>query len=502
MGVSGILPGMVTEHRGRTGVVRLADTTLPTPHGSFRLTAYRDLSGTEHVALSVGITDHDADGAPTPLVRLHSECLTGDAFGSHRCDCGEQLRHALQVIAGSGRGALLYLRGHEGRGIGLGEKLRAYALQDDGLDTVDANLALGHPADARSYDAAAAMLADLGIGSVRLLSSNPAKERALLELGVGVERRDSIIVTARPENARYLATKRERMGHDPPGAEDEWQALLAGGVPGTGPLSVRYGELVRPGGPMVIAQLGQSMDGFIASRTGDARFVTGPEDRVHLHRLRALVDAVVVGAATAAADDCRLTVRDVVGRHPVRVVLDPRGILPSRSAVLTDGEAPTLWVVGPGARPAPGPGLAPHVQLVSWPDEGPMDPDQVLALLARHGLHRLLVEGGGRLVSAFVEAGVVDRLFLTTAPVLIGDGVPGIRVGGQDRMADALRPPARRWTAGEDVVTELVLRTEPVARVVPPVDVRATPGRPVRRSSTSAGQDEQVDVGDERAQPA
>lgn len=492
---------MSTEHPGRTGVERLADTTLPTPHGTFRLTAYRDAAGMEHVALSVGITDGDPADAPTPLVRLHSECLTGDALGSHRCDCGEQLQHALQVIAGTGRGALLYLRGHEGRGIGLVEKLRAYALQDTGLDTVDANLALGHPADARGYGAAAAMLDDLGLRSIRLLSSNPAKERALLELGVSVARREGIIVTARPENARYLATKRERMGHDPPDAGDEWQALLAGDVPGTGLLSTRYGELVRPGGPLVLAQLGQSMDGFIASRTGDARFVTGPEDRQHLHRLRALVDAVVVGAATAAADDCRLTVRDVDGEHPVRVVLDPRGILPRDSAVLTDAEAPTLWVVGPRSGPARG-GLAPHVQVVTWPVEGTMDPQEVLAMLAQHGLHRVLVEGGGRLVSAFVEAGVVDRLFLTTAPVLIGDGVPGIRIGGQDRMADALRPPARRWIAGEDLVTELVLHAAPAIPAVPRRAHPALPGRQLRPASTSAAKDEQVDVGDQRAQPA
>ncbi|WP_122262627.1 GTP cyclohydrolase II [Ornithinimicrobium cerasi] len=461
---------------GRTGVERCADTTLPTRHGIFRLTAYRDTAGTEHVALSVGVTDDHRPGA-TPLVRLHSECLTGDALGSYRCDCGEQLQHALRTIAASGHGTLVYLRGHEGRGIGLVEKLRAYALQDTGLDTVDANLALGHPADARGYDAAAAILHDLGLHRVRLLSANPAKERALRDLGITVVGREGIAVRTRPENARYLATKRARMGHDHPLVEDEWPALLAGEVPGRGQLSLRYGDLVRHRGPLVLAQLGQSLDGFIASRTGDARFVTGPQDREHLHRLRALVDAVVVGAATARADDCRLTVRDVPGPHPVRVVLDPRRTLPPDAALLTDGTAPTTWVVGPGVHPVPPP--APHVRVVTWPAEGVMEPALVLSLLADHGLHRVLVEGGGRLVSAFVTAGVVDRLYLTTAPVLVGDGVPGIRVGGQDRMADALRPTARRWLAGEDVVTELVLRPAPSAR-----------------------QDEQVDVGDDHAQPA
>lgn len=458
---------MPTETGGRVAVDRCADTTLPTPYGTFRLTAYRDAAGTEHVALSVGVTDDDPAGDPgsgqgpgahgpgEAVVRLHSECLTGDALGSRRCDCGEQLEQGLRAVRASGRGALVYLRGHEGRGIGLVEKLRAYALQDTGLDTVDANLALGHPADARSYEVGAAILRDLGLRSVRLLSSNPAKERALVDSGITVTGRDGLPVRPRPENARYLATKRERMGHDRPAAEDEWAALLAGDVPGTGVLSLRYGDLVRHRGRLVLAQLGQSLDGFIASRTGDARFVTGPADREHLHRLRALVDAVVVGAATATTDDCRLTVRDVTGPHPVRVVLDPGRVLRRDATLLTDGAAPTLWVVGPGAVPTV---PAPHVEVLTWPTAGPMDPSAVLDRLAARGLSRVLVEGGGRLVSSFVAAGVVDRLFLTTAPVLVGDGVPGIRVGGADRMADALRPAARRWIAGEDVVTELVLR--------------------------------------------
>ncbi len=446
-----------------TGVERLADTVLPTRHGRFRMTAYRDGSGIEHVALSVGVHDDDPDDAPAPLVRLHSECLTGDALGSHRCDCGEQLQHSMHLLARSGRGVLLYVRGHEGRGIGLADKLRAYALQDTGLDTVDANLRLGHLADARTYDQSAAVLADLGVRRLRLLSSNPAKEQALRALGVEVVERVPIVVPARPENARYLETKRERMGHDTGG--DDWQRLLDGQVPGVGELADRYGDLVREDGPRVLAQLGQSLDGFIASRTGDACHVTGTEDREHLHRVRALVDAVVVGGTTAAVDDPRLTVRDVVGPHPTRVVLDPAGRLPATSALLTDGEAPTLWVVGPdaGAPTATAPhtprtaARATHVEVVRWPRPGRMDPAEVLALLRGRGLHRVLVEGGGRLVSAFVGAGQVDRLYLTTAPVVIGDGVPGLRVPGADTMAEAMRPPVRRWLLGDDVLTEVDL---------------------------------------------
>ncbi|OLT39353.1 GTP cyclohydrolase II [Serinicoccus sp. CNJ-927] len=435
-------------------VERVADTRLPTDHATFRMTAYRDDRGMDHVVLSLGVTDDDGPDLPPPLVRVHSECLTGDALGSRRCDCGEQLQHALQLVARTGRGAVVYARGHEGRAIGLAEKLRAYALQDRGVDTVDANLALGHPADARTYDHCAAMLLDLGMRRVRLLSSNPAKELALGALGIEVVERVPLVVPDREENAFYLATKRARMGHDE-ADQDEWDQLLAGRIPVAGELAQRYGDLNRADGPRVLAQLGQSLDGFIASRTGDAAFVTGELDREHLHRLRALVDAVVVGGATVACDDPQLTVRAVDGPHPTRVVLDPRGATPADAVVLTDAASPTLWVVGADARVRP---VGDHVEVVRWPGAGPMEPRAVLDLLAARGLHRVLVEGGGRLVSAFVRAEAVDRLYLTTAPVLIGDGVPGLRVDGQDRLTDALRPTARRYRLGDDVVTELDLR--------------------------------------------
>ncbi|WP_238335637.1 GTP cyclohydrolase II [Serinicoccus kebangsaanensis] len=438
-------------------VERVADTWLPTDHGTFRMTAYRDDRGTDHVALSQGVSDDDGPDADPPLVRIHSECLTGDALGSRRCDCGEQLQASLHLLGRTGRGVVIYVRDHEGRAIGLGEKLRAYALQDRGADTVDANLALGHPADARTYAHCAAMLLDLGVDRVRLLSSNPAKQIALRALGIQVSERIPIVVPHRDENAAYLATKRTRMGHDRT-APPEWEELLAGRVPATGVLAQRYGDLAQGEGPLVVAQLGQSLDGFIATRTGDATFVTGELDREHLHRLRALVDAVVVGGATVACDDPRLTVRAVTGRHPTRVVLDPRGVTPRTASVLTDGAAPTLWVVGPEVEAgAPGD----HVDVVRWPTDGPMDPRAVVDLLAARDLRRVLVEGGGRLVSAFVRAEVVHRLYLTTAPVLIGDGVPGLRVEGQDRLTDALRPPARRYQLGEDVVTELELTPRP-----------------------------------------
>jgi len=189
-------------------VERVAETALPTPHGTFRAVGYRDLhSGAEHVALVMGTPP--ARGA---LVRVHSECLTGDALGSARCDCGPQLDAALAAVAAEG-GVVVYLRGLEGRGIGLLAKLAAYELQDAGLDTVEANTAQGLPADAREYGAAAAILADLGLDRVRLLTNNPAKLTGLAAHGIDTDQRVPLQVGATPQNVRYLAAKRDLMGH-------------------------------------------------------------------------------------------------------------------------------------------------------------------------------------------------------------------------------------------------------------------------------------------------
>jgi GTP cyclohydrolase II len=447
---------MSVELTASSRVSWVATTRIPTRHADFVAHAYHDeYTGEDHVVLVLGDL---AEGVVPPLVRLHSECLTGEALGSRRCDCREQLDSAQAAIAAEGRGAVVYLRGHEGRGIGLAAKLRAYALQDNGLDTVDANLALGLPVDAREYGAAAAMLADLGVGAVRLLSSNPAKESALVALGMDVERLASP-VRPDPENVHYLLTKHERLGHDAVTPDQGWGDLLAGRVPAGGPLAERYGSLVTAGPRLVVAQLGQSLDGFIATRTGDAEFVTGPSDRTHLHRLRALVDAVVVGVGSVLADDCRLTVRAVEGSDPVRVVLDPDARAPRHAQVLSVAAAPTLWVVAEDrARPAQ---PSPHVEVIQLPRSGtaggfaPMD---VLAALAERGLGRVLVEGGGVTVSRFLAARALDRLFVTTAPLLVGDGVPGLRFDGHDRLADALRAPARRFPLGDDLCVELDLR--------------------------------------------
>jgi 3,4-dihydroxy 2-butanone 4-phosphate synthase / GTP cyclohydrolase II len=184
-----------------------AETHVPTTHGVFRVRAYKDaMTGDEHVALVAGTP------GPGALVRVHSECLTGEAFGSLKCECGPQLDAALDAVQAEG-GVVVYLRGHEGRGIGLVNKLRAYRLQEDGLDTLDANLALGLPADAREYLAAAVILGDLGVSDIRLLTNNPEKIVQLERHGVHVAERVPLIVGVGASNEGYLETKANRMGH-------------------------------------------------------------------------------------------------------------------------------------------------------------------------------------------------------------------------------------------------------------------------------------------------
>ena len=200
----------------------ITSAKLPTRHGEFDIHIFENDEGQEHVMLTVGLSVVDQTTAPSsddtpsqrpiPLVRIHSECLTGDAFSSLKCDCGPQLNTAMQAIQESGCGAILYLR-QEGRGIGLTNKIRAYALQDQGHDTLDANLMLGLPADARIYDMCGPMLAHIGVNAVRLITNNPNKVAYLTEHGIDVVERVPLLVGVNDMNAEYLATKRDRMGH-------------------------------------------------------------------------------------------------------------------------------------------------------------------------------------------------------------------------------------------------------------------------------------------------
>jgi 3,4-dihydroxy 2-butanone 4-phosphate synthase/GTP cyclohydrolase II len=202
----------LVRHRRQTEqLVRpIASARIPTEYGDFQCVAYEsDLDAETHLALVKG----DPAGKDNVLVRVHSECLTGDVFGSERCDCGAQLHEAMRLVAEEGTGVIVYLRGHEGRGIGIANKLDAYKLQDSGLDTVDANVHLGLPIDSREYGIGAQILVDLGITTMRILTNNPAKRGGLEGFGLEITGRVPILTEPNPENIRYLKTKRDRMGH-------------------------------------------------------------------------------------------------------------------------------------------------------------------------------------------------------------------------------------------------------------------------------------------------
>ena len=198
-------------------VRRIAEARIPTEWGDFTCYAFESLlDGEQHVALVKGTVS----GQQNVLVRVHSECLTGDVFGSLRCDCGVQLDSAMELISEAGHGVVVYLRGHEGRGVGIGHKIRAYSLQEQGRDTVEANLELGLPSDSREYGIGAQILVDLGITTMRVITNNPSKYGGLEGFGLEITERVPTVVASNPENIAYLRTKREKMGHLLEGLED------------------------------------------------------------------------------------------------------------------------------------------------------------------------------------------------------------------------------------------------------------------------------------------
>ncbi len=390
---------------------------LPTFAGRFRVAVLEDrFTGSDLVVLARG----ELQGSEPPLVRLHSECLTGDALRSLRCDCGEQLQHSLGLIERAGRGALLYLR-QEGRGIGLKNKVSAYELQDQGLDTVDANLALGLPVDARDYRGAAAVLRLLGVPRVRLLTNNLGKCRALQDLGIEVTERVPLEVPPNPFNAGYLRTKAERMGH-----------VLHHPVAESRPPMTR---------PRVTVHYAQTLDGRIATRSGNSQWIGAQDSLVLAHELRAAHDAVMVGLHTVIADDPRLTVRLCPGPQPLRVVMDSRLRTPPESTILKEGGVPTLVMTTPAApeeRVALIRSRGVAVALVEPDERGRVDIRAALAELRERGVRSVLIEGGSALITSALAAGVVDRLIVCLAPKLVGAGIEAVGDLDIRQLGDAI----------------------------------------------------------------
>jgi len=442
----------------------VARVPLPTQWGVFDVRAYEVASGHLYIALVHG----DVSGETAVLTRVHSECLTGDALGSLRCDCGVQLRVALRAIAAENRGLLIYATGHEARGLGLLNKLRAYAKQDDGLDTLEANLVLGLPVDARSYDDAARVISALGIMSVKLLTNNPGKVRGLRDGGVDVVSMQPLPTTPHTRNLHYLRTKQQRLGHvQPTGAavaNGQGASAAAGAIDATALL----GEVSVPHDrPYVAVKFAQTLDGRIATETGDAKWISGEGERRVSHALRAACDAVLVGVTTVIQDDPQLTVRMVDGASPTRVVLDSMLRIPPTAKIL-EPEAPTRIVTTPRAPATRREELrkrGAHVD-VAAASGGRVDVHAALAALRAAGIETVLVEGGAEVITSMLAHGVVDRIIVGIAPTIIGRGTEAVGALGTMRIADGIHLFDRvvhvldddvllAWSVGTPVVASL-----------------------------------------------
>jgi len=429
---------------------------LPTPYGVFDVHAFELSSGHVYVAMVRG---EIGDGEDV-LVRLHSECLTGDALGSLRCDCGIQLRLALRNIAAEGRGVLVYATGHEGRGIGLVNKLRAYVEQDGGADTVDANVLLGLPVDSRSYVESAEVLRALGVRTIRLMTNNPLKVSGLRAAGETVNEVVPIATAPHHRNLGYLSTKARRLDHRLPTAK-------AVPSPGHGPVTSPVGDpspvdamallgAVRPrrDRPFVVLKYAQSLDGRIATATGDSKWISGEAERQLSHALRAACDAILVGVGTVVTDDPELTVRMVPGASPMRVVLDSTLRLPCDAKVL-GADAATTVLTTARSDPARRDELhARGVRVEVVPErDGQVDLRSALATLRATGTESVLVEGGSTVITALLAAGLVDRLLVAIAPVVLGTGTQAVNGLGIERVTDGVRLANRSIVpVGDDVV--------------------------------------------------
>lgn len=420
-------------------VERKTSARVPTEVGEFQLCYYQNsLDEKEHLALVLG----DIVSSEPVLVRIHSECFTGDVLGSLRCDCGPQLNQAMQQIADAGAGIIVYLR-QEGRGIGLLDKLRAYNLQDEGYDTVEANLMLGHQADARDYTVAANILQDLEVQSVRLLTNNPSKIEGLAQLGIAVAERVPMPPALNVENAAYLATKVERMRH----------LLNLNGRSANAHTALNGKTKAAPiGRPFVTLSYAQSLDGSITRQRGEPMALSGQESMTLTHQLRASHDAILVGIGTVLADDPRLTVRLVDGADPQPIIVDSQLRLPLTARLLQSPSRKPIVATTETAVPERAAALsAVGATVLRLPAtaNGQVSLPALLQRLGKRGIKNIMVEGGAGIITSFLAARLVDRLVITVAPLLVG----GLNAVGNlnGHGLPQLKNPHTQWL-GKDMV--------------------------------------------------
>lgn len=443
-------------------VRRLTGARIPTTDGEFQLLLFENSEDDkDHLALVCG----EVQGKDDVLVRAHSECFTGDVLGSLRCDCGEQLDTSIRRVAEEGQGVILYLR-QEGRGIGLLSKLKAYNLQDEGYDTVEANRILGHGADERDYAIAARILEDLGVSSVRLLTNNPGKIEDLTEHGIEITERAPLEPHVNQHNEAYLRTKVNRMRH----------ALDLGTANGHARSNAHDGSIQAleqrverhfedTDTPFVTLTYAQSLDGSIASTSGTPLPISGDEALDFTHRLRGLHDGILVGIGTVLADDPRLNARRGEKDHPKPIVLDSSLRFPTDARLLScDGPSPLIFT-----GPAPDAdrreelearGATVH-KLPCAPDGG-VCIDALLEALGAKGIASVMVEGGSQILTAFLRQQNVQRVIVTVAPMFVGGTSALGSVAAQDAAdtPDAfpqLTNVQQQWYGGD-----LVLKGDPV----------------------------------------
>lgn len=417
-----------------------AEARIPTTRGEFQLVLFKNrVDDKEHLAFVMG----DLCGKQGILTRVHSECFTGDVLGSTRCDCGSQLHSALEKIEAEGCGVVIYLR-QEGRGIGLAQKLRAYNLQDMGHDTVDANLLLGHQADERRYDAAAAILNHLQVRSIRLLTNNPSKIDQLSALGIQVDERIAMQPLVTANNSSYLQTKIQRMGHI---LSLDSDALLhqngANGSAAPAPsahLNHFSTEIVQQinhlkqqasthfantGRPFVTISYAQSLDGSIAAARGRAMALSSPAAMQLTHALRANHDAILVGIETLLADDPRLNVRLVNGPNPQPVVVDSCLRTPTQARLFD--EHPHVWIATTSAsaqvhkeHEAALAQRGATILPIPTNAQNQLDLSCLLHTLGQHNIRSLMIEGGAHILTNLLAANLANFAVVTIAPVYVG----------------------------------------------------------------------------------
>ena len=431
------------EKKMQATVYPMTSAQIPTDMGDFQLHLYHnDHDNKEHLALVMKeVKGKYASSHLPPLVRIHSECFTGDVLGSLRCDCGPQLQMAMERIAQEGAGAILYLR-QEGRGIGLLDKLRAYNLQDDGHDTVEANLLLGHKADARDYTIASLILRDLGIQSLRLMTNNPHKVEGLTEQGLTITERVPLQTAVHPHNHTYLTTKVQRMRHLldlPPTPHSNGNTNHNLSIPRLTPGQPHTHR------PFITLSYAQSLDGSITKQRGQPLAISSPQAMHLTHQIRANHQAILVGIGTILADNPSLTVRLVDGRSPQPIILDSHLRFPTTTRLQNPWIITTHQASQERQQQLEQQGI--QIIRVDSDENGRVHLPAALTQLHQRNIHSLMVEGGSEIITSFLTSSLVDRLIITIAPLLVG----GLRAVQQLPNIPRLRH-STTYPVGQDTV--------------------------------------------------